>query len=360
MISLIFEACIVLAAWITLRARPRAVRKLIRAVFARRRRATRKPNKTGNLQPATPGSREASKQDAALAFGIHEFQKTQSFFAITFHSAALVGLTLNPKALGASTLEALTLATKTLAAIAALQLASISFGQYLVLKSKGSAKASSVYLTVLTLIAAIVTLATWIVCIRPLRMRMLDNSPQAAFPCGGFLPTRFCSGDIPVSFYKHYWPSAYVTTVLYDGTYNGTLNHVIAISSLLLLFGFILKQATKWLSELSSGHDWPRKVHTRLQNFRSEHRLGKTSSRSSRIWYMLIRWIPAAILEIWLVVSVSVTLAQVTWIYVLITPVTGLWTIGQIISVALWIPPLFEYMDASIRKLRHSNRSYWR
>ena len=291
-------------------------------------------------------ARMDTRQHAALLYSINEFQKAQSFFIIMFHSAALVCLFSSSNGFELQSLEAVQLATKGLRVVASLQLATCSFGHHVLVTSQEPSKELSWYLMILGFGAECTALATWIASSQPLRMHMLRARPSGSSfidsdgPCGDVAPSRFCVP--PLDAYNN------IST---HTAWENFINPLVVASSLLLYLGLIFYQIHKWSSKRKSGLDLIAVEKTSYQNLDKRRLLGRTKLI---ITSKLFRWLRSAIsglFELWLAVAVVLTLTPILDFYKRFRSDAGSWTIGQMLSVAIWVPLFIECVEALFRKI---------
>ncbi|CAK4032441.1 Hypothetical predicted protein [Lecanosticta acicola] len=238
-----------------------------------------------------------SHQQAALLSSLVEFQKAQSYFALTLQGSAIAALAGSGAMFDADSFRQLRLTVYLLGDVAVTGIVCITSGLY-ILHNAGKQNG---YTTLLSVLAYFVSLVVWIQTRLPLHslgeLTMLHQDLPA---CGYKSPATYCAADLrPVTIFE---------------------SVAIALCSLTLLMVVILQR-------------------TRLSDYKWET-LG------------MRHWVPEAVEAIHAGFGLAILVQMITNGEMKAVGSEVQWTFAQLLSVTIWAPLIVEYVYAAARGVK--------
>ncbi|EME84885.1 uncharacterized protein MYCFIDRAFT_195814 [Pseudocercospora fijiensis CIRAD86] len=266
-----------------------------------------------------------SHQGAALVSGLFEFQQAQSYFALTLNGAAIGALCSNGAMFDVQSLQQMRLTVDLLGDVAATAIICLTFGLYM-LHAEGK---RTWYVTFLSLIAILVSFATWILTCLPLRNLHQINPTGFELPaCGNRSPAAFCLDQTR---------SKSITS--------GAVCIAICMLTTILMMVRQLKT-----------HPFP-SPRTSIASPPSLRRTSTHATTSSRARQLLQQ--QTAVVYGWRLEIAELILASMTIVMLVQLIMNGdmiamreqvQWTFAQLIAVTIWAPSIIEYLYAAVRR----------
>ncbi|KXS95865.1 hypothetical protein AC578_7873 [Pseudocercospora eumusae] len=268
---------------------------------------------------------EKSHQGAALISGLFEFQQAQSYFALTLNGTAIGALCSNGAMFEVQSLQQMRLTVNLLGDVAATAIICLTFGLYML----HAENKRTWYVTFLSLIAILVSFATWILTCLPLRDLHQVNPTGFDLPaCGNRSPATFC---------------------LNQSTSKSITSEAVCIAICMLTTILMMVRQCRT-------HPFP----SPRTSITSPTFLGRTSTHattSSRARRLLQE--QTAVVFGWRLEIAELILATMAITMLVQLIMNGdmiamrekvQWTFAQLIAVTIWAPSIIEYLYAAIRR----------
>jgi hypothetical protein len=289
----------------------------------------RRKSSTSDFAKSTKTWRSGKDQYAALVSGIVGFQKWQACFAITFLGAALLALSGDGSMFSATMYSQLYSGINMLRTVASTSLIGVVFALYLLHR----AGRMSAYVTTLTILAAILSLAVWFVGSGSLPNLAPRMKSEVLLPsCGGYVtPAKFCAN------------ANYTTT---------PIGHIFNPIYVALLIGLLVHQSKHCIYMV-----W-RKMAALLPIHASELVTRWASKMASWKHWNRVTLCFLALLDLFFLFTLGL---EVYWIilsqFLMYPPYRppANWTFGQLLAVTVWVPSLLDYFRCAVCKSEQRN-----
>jgi len=274
-----------------------------------------------------------TQQLAAVVSGLVEFQKAQSYFAMTMQGAALLALDGRGQLLDAGTGSQVGMTVFLIATVATTSIVCITFGLYML----HAARKTSWYTSAVSALAALLCLITWSRTRLGLGNIVPDAQSASPIPsCGGQNPASFCAPIFGI------WTP--LTTMEIP---------VISVCSTILLVLLLAQSGNSFSSLLAKVWTLPTNAGSPPMQ-KLERQLPTASSRLKRgvlvLWYrsgsvrphvrhgfIEAAFVFLACVMLWIMITTTSKIALKN----------GQWTFGQLIAVTIWAPSIIEWVYAA-------------
>ncbi|KAF7188961.1 hypothetical protein HII31_09884 [Pseudocercospora fuligena] len=266
-----------------------------------------------------------SHQGAALISGLFEFQQAQSYFALTLNGTAIGALCSNGAMFDVQSLQQMRLTVDLLGDVAATAIICLTFGLYML----HAENKRTWYVTFLSLIAILVSFATWTLTCLPLRNLYQINATGSNLPaCGNRSPATFC---------------------LDQSTSKPITSEAVCIAICMLTTVLMMVRQCR-----THPFPSPRTSITSPTSLRRSSTRATTSSRARRLLQEQTAVVYGWRLEIAELILATMTITMLAQLIMngdmIAMREKVQWTFAQLIAVTIWAPSIIEYLYAAVRR----------